>query len=170
MSSAIEQLPTSAILSVGLKKRGNIAEDSGGTADIWRGEYRGTQVAIKAFRVSRNLKEAKEVRTEWLRDVYHRTKFTDPVETCARVEEIVPRKRPAVLWRGHDALSARPRLPLGGKREHQPVHSVTSRRISTLSGAEGSDYCGDYNELLTIFPLFVVAIWCREGATIPSFA
>lgn len=88
--SATEQLPTSAILSAGLKKRGNIAEDSGGTADIWQGEYRGTHVAIKVFRISRNLKDAKRVCVRRLRNVYRLTKFTDPVETCAHVEEVVP--------------------------------------------------------------------------------
>ena len=61
--SVTERLPTSAVLSAGLKKRDNIAEDSGGTGDVWRGEYRGTQVAIKAFRIhpASKLKEAKEV-------------------------------------------------------------------------------------------------------------
>ena len=62
--SATARLPTSAVLSTGLKKRGDIPEDSGGTTDIWRGEYGDTHVAIKAFRIhpSRKRKEAKEVR------------------------------------------------------------------------------------------------------------
>ena len=61
--SATERLPTSAVLKAGLEKRGTIAVASGGFTDIWRGEYNGAQVAIKAFRIypAQNLKEAKEV-------------------------------------------------------------------------------------------------------------
>ena len=61
--SATERLPTSAMLSTGLEKRGYIAVASGGFTDIWRGEYYAAQVAIKAFRIypTQNLKEAKEV-------------------------------------------------------------------------------------------------------------
>jgi hypothetical protein len=60
------QLPTSAVLSAGLEKRGNVAVASGGLTDVWRGEYRNQQVAIKAFRIypAQNLKETKEVRTQ----------------------------------------------------------------------------------------------------------
>jgi len=56
-------LPTSAVLSAGLEKRGTIAVASGGFTDIWRGEYNGAQVAIKALHIypALNLKEAKEV-------------------------------------------------------------------------------------------------------------
>ena len=92
MCSVTEQLPTSAVLSAGLEKRGNIAVASGGLTDVWRGEYGGTQVAIKAFRIypAQNLKEAKEVRiqSEWV--IFSRTKFTDFMETGARVEEAIP--------------------------------------------------------------------------------
>ena len=61
--SATERLPTSALLSAGLEKRGNIAVASGGFTDVWRGEYYAIQVAIKALRIyaAQNLKEAKEV-------------------------------------------------------------------------------------------------------------
>ena len=64
--SVTERLPTSAVLSAGLDKRGNIAVASGGLTDVWRGEYGGTPVAIKAFRIypAQNLKEAKEVRIQ----------------------------------------------------------------------------------------------------------
>ena len=60
---ATERLPTSAMLSAGLEKCGNIAVASGGFTDIWRGEYYTAPVAIKAFRIypAQNLKEAKEV-------------------------------------------------------------------------------------------------------------
>ena len=66
MCSVTLQLPTSAVLSAGLEKRGNIALASGGLTDVWRGEYRGGQVAIKAFRIypAQNLKEGKEVRIQ----------------------------------------------------------------------------------------------------------
>ena len=62
-----ERLPTPAVLSAGLEKRGNIAVASGGLTDVWRGQFNGIQVAIKAFRIypAQNLKEAKEVRL-WL--------------------------------------------------------------------------------------------------------
>ncbi|KAF9789416.1 kinase-like domain-containing protein [Thelephora terrestris] len=61
--SAIQRLPTSAVLSKGLEKRGNIAVASGGFTDIWRGDLGGDRVAIKAFRIypAQNLKEAKDV-------------------------------------------------------------------------------------------------------------
>jgi len=63
LCSATERLPTSALLSTGLEKRGNIAVASGGFTDVWRGEYYATQVAIKAFRIypAQDLKEAKKV-------------------------------------------------------------------------------------------------------------
>ena len=61
--SALDRLPTSTLLAAGLEKRGAIAVASGGLTDIWRGEYYGSPVAIKAFRIypAQNLKEAKEV-------------------------------------------------------------------------------------------------------------
>ena len=61
--SATERLPASTVLSAGLEKRGNIAVASGGLTDIWQGDYHGTQVAIKVFRIysAQKLKEAKEV-------------------------------------------------------------------------------------------------------------
>ena len=64
LCSAILRLPTSAILSEGLKKQGIIAVASGGLTDIWKGGLGRTQVAVKAFRIypAQNLKEAKEVR------------------------------------------------------------------------------------------------------------
>ena len=63
LCSAIRQLPTSAVLSTGLEKRGNIAVASGGFTDIWRGNLGDLRVAIKAFQIypAQNLKEAKEV-------------------------------------------------------------------------------------------------------------
>ena len=90
--SITERLPTSAVLSTGLVKRGNIAVASGGLTDVWRGEYGGTQVAMKAFRIypPQKLKEAKEVRTQSARKIFLRTKFTDFVETGAHVEEVIP--------------------------------------------------------------------------------
>ena len=64
--SATDRLPTSTLLAAGLEKRGAIAVASGGLTDIWRGEYHGSPVAIKAFRIypAQNLKEAKEVSTQ----------------------------------------------------------------------------------------------------------
>ena len=61
--SATDRLPTSTLLAAGLEKRGPNAVASGGLTDIWRGEYYGSPVAIKAFRIfpTQNLKEAKEV-------------------------------------------------------------------------------------------------------------
>ena len=63
LCSAIQRLPTSAVLSTGLEKRGNIAVASGGFTDIWRGDLGDLRVGIKAFRIypAQNLKEAKEV-------------------------------------------------------------------------------------------------------------
>ena len=59
--SATRRLPTSAVVSTGLVKRGTVG--SGGFTDVWRGYYNGDHVAIKAFRIypAQNLKEAKEV-------------------------------------------------------------------------------------------------------------
>jgi len=90
--SATERLPTSALLSTGLEKRGNIAVASGGFTDIWRGEYYAMQVAIKAFRIypAQNLKEAKEVSIRSTSEVYSRTKFSDSVETSSDLAEAVP--------------------------------------------------------------------------------
>jgi len=90
--SATERLPTSAVLSTGLEKRGNIAVASGGFTDIWRGEYYSKQVAIKAFRIypAQNLKEAKEVSIRSKSEVCSRTKFLDTVETSPDLAEAVP--------------------------------------------------------------------------------
>ena len=73
--SATGRLPISTTLSVGLEKHGNIAEDSGGATDIWRGEFHGTHVAIKAFRIhpARDLEEAKRVCAQYPSDVRCRT-------------------------------------------------------------------------------------------------
>ena len=90
--SATARLPTSAVLSAGLEKRGAIAVASGGLTDVWRGEYNGEQVAIKAFRIypAQNLKEAKEVRIQLVWVICSRAKFTDPVEPGADMEEVIP--------------------------------------------------------------------------------
>ena len=94
------------MLSVGLKKHSNTAAASGGLTDVWRGEYNGMQVAIKAFRTypAQNLKEAKEVRIQSAWEISSRTKPTDSVEAGAHVEEVIPRKYPLISRGGHDAL------------------------------------------------------------------
>ena len=63
LCSAIQLLPTSAVLSKGLVKQGTNAFASGGQADIWKGNLDDTQVAIKAFRIypTQTLEEAKKV-------------------------------------------------------------------------------------------------------------
>lgn len=60
------QLPASALLSTGLKKRHGVAVTPGRSTDVWRGDLHGYPVAIKAFRIypPENLKEAKEVSTQ----------------------------------------------------------------------------------------------------------
>jgi len=54
------------VLSTGLEKRDNAPAVLGGFSDVWWGEYCGTQVAIKAFRIypAQNLEEAKKVGTQ----------------------------------------------------------------------------------------------------------
>jgi hypothetical protein len=84
------QLPTSAILSEGLKKRGNTAVASGGLADIWRGKYRGREVAIKAFRVYKQSENVKKVRAQPVREARFQTEITDSVGTGAHVAEVIP--------------------------------------------------------------------------------
>jgi len=90
--SATERLPTSAVVSTGLEKRGTFAVASGGSTDIWRGEYNGAQVVIKAFRIypAQNLREAKEVSIQSPLKVCSLTKFTVFVATGAGMEEAVP--------------------------------------------------------------------------------
>jgi hypothetical protein len=85
------ELPVSVMLSAELAKRDEIATDSGGLTDIWRGTYRGTRVAIKAFRTypARNLEEAKEVcigyTPRW--EISSKLVFTDFVEIGAKMEK-----------------------------------------------------------------------------------
>ena len=64
--SIIDQLPTSAVLSAELVMRDDVPVASGGLTDVARGEYRGTQVAIKVFHayLPQHLAEAKQVRVE----------------------------------------------------------------------------------------------------------
>ena len=90
--SAIRRLPTSAVLSEGLKKQGQICVASGPFTDIWRGEHHGAQVAIKAFRTypTQVLEPAKEVRIQLVWEVCSLMKITDPMETGAHVEEAIP--------------------------------------------------------------------------------
>jgi hypothetical protein len=61
--SAIQRLPTSAVLSARLEKRDIIALAPTGLTDIWYGDLGDTRVAIKTFRIypEPNLKEAKQV-------------------------------------------------------------------------------------------------------------
>ena len=92
MCSAIERLPTSAVLSDGLNRQGDIAVASGGSTDIWRGDHCGEQVAIKTFRIhpAQKLREAKEVCIQSVWEVCRLTKFTDLMETGTQVEEVIP--------------------------------------------------------------------------------
>jgi hypothetical protein len=108
--SATLQLPTSATLSPEFEELGAAPTGSGGLADIWRREYRGRQVAIKAFRLYKHSEKMKEVRIQSPLQVRSRTKFTDSVETSAYVEEATPRKYPTVSRRRHDTQSPGPRL------------------------------------------------------------
>ena len=64
--STTNQLPASAVLSAKLVRRDDIPVARGGLMDVVRGEYRGTQVAIKAFRAypTQHLEEARQVRVE----------------------------------------------------------------------------------------------------------
>ena len=90
--SATEKLPPSAVLSVGLEKRNNCAAASGGMTNLWQGYYCGRQAAIKVIRTypTQDLKEAKKVRIQLVWEIRSQPKFTDSVETGARVEEVIP--------------------------------------------------------------------------------
>ena len=83
--SATERLPSSAAPSTGV-------EDSGGAADIWQIEYRGTQVVIRTFRIhpTQKAQEAKEVCIQSAWEARSRAKSIDRVEACACVEEAIP--------------------------------------------------------------------------------
>ena len=63
ISSEILKLPRSIGSLRGLKKSGTIAVASGGTTDIWRGDWNNTPVAFKAFRIYplQDLLEAKRI-------------------------------------------------------------------------------------------------------------
>lgn len=67
LCSAINRLPASAVLPVGLAKHGDKSVASGGLANTWRGEHQGAQVAIKELRTysPRDLEEAKKVRIQF---------------------------------------------------------------------------------------------------------
>lgn len=136
LCSATQQLPTSAVLSTGLEKRGNIAVASGGFTDIWRGDLGNLRVAIKAFRIypAQNLKEAKEVSIQPALEVCSRKKIVDSLETGAGVDEIITSEYFAVPGRKYDPLSAFPCLRLGAKRQHYSVRSLASPRASVISG------------------------------------
>lgn len=138
LCGAIQRLPTSAQLSVGLEKRGYIAVASGGFTDIWRGSLSGVQVAIKAFRIypAQNLKEAKEVNRTANTRVRSPTTFPDSVQTSTGVGQVIAPEHLAVPWRQHDPLSAVLRLRLGAKRQHHSIFFLPSRRISGFTGAQ----------------------------------
>jgi len=89
--SIIGLLPASSILSPTLEIRGNVVVASGGFTDIWRGEYHGAQVAIKAFRIypAQGLEEAKKVSIQPTWVVSPRTKFAGSVEAGADVEKAI---------------------------------------------------------------------------------
>ena len=67
LCSALGQLPPSAVLFSGLMVHGDIPVAPGKITDLWRGEYRGNQVAIKSFHTDLrlNLEEARTVRIEY---------------------------------------------------------------------------------------------------------
>ena len=64
LCSTTKRLPGSTVLSAGLTRCGNLAVASGGLADVWRGEYQGVSVAIKALRVYSHVEAAREVCVE----------------------------------------------------------------------------------------------------------
>jgi len=157
------------VLSAGLEKRGNIAVASGGLTDVWRGQYNSTQVAIKAFRIypAQNLKEAKEVRLQPVRNVRSLTEFQ-------------------ILWK---------RVPMWKKLSHENILSFRGVNMTLFQlalvydwGQSGniSQYIvshpgasrpalvrmllPNHNKVLTLFSFCVVAAWRREGVTIPSFS
>lgn len=114
--SAIQRLPTSAVLSEGLEKNGTMAVASGGLTDIWRGDLGNNRVAIKAFRIypAQNLREAKEVSKRYtIFEIRPRTKFADSLETGTCVDETFSSKHLTISWRKHDALPALSSLRLG---------------------------------------------------------
>ena len=61
-------LPSSIVLSEGLKKRGNTPMTSAGLVDTWLGDYGHRGVFINAFRNHsiQDLKEAKKVHVTWM--------------------------------------------------------------------------------------------------------
>ena len=61
ISSETGLLPNSVGSLQGLENREEIAVATGGTTDIWSGTLSGKQVAFKAFRIYRDLQEAKKI-------------------------------------------------------------------------------------------------------------
>jgi len=90
--SATGQLPTSTVLSAGLKKRGSTTVAPGAFTDVWQGEYYATQVAIKSLRIypTQNCEEAKKVTIQPAPEVSSKTRFSGPMETSADVEKAIP--------------------------------------------------------------------------------
>jgi len=68
LCAAIGRLPSSAVLSKGLRKPGSRLITSVGLMDTMPGEYGHRPVSIKAFRTypTQDLKEAKKVRITWV--------------------------------------------------------------------------------------------------------
>ena len=60
-------LPRSCILSEDISKEGDVAFDSGGFTDVWKGHHNGNRVCIKAFHAytSEYLSIIKKVRSKW---------------------------------------------------------------------------------------------------------
>lgn len=89
LCSAAAQLPTSDVISTGLEKCEDIAVQSGGFADTWRGDLRGDRVCIKTLRIypSQNLQRLKNVS---IRSV---------CQSCAHERHLQIFCKRAVMWR-----------------------------------------------------------------------
>ena len=82
----------SAVLSLGLEKRGNIAVASGGLTCTWKWDLGNSWVAIKTFHTcsAQHLKEVKEVSITPARKLCHSQELPDAVEASADMEEVFP--------------------------------------------------------------------------------
>jgi len=64
--SAFGELPTSVVISTGLKKNGTTPFASGGLMDVWSGIHNGEHVVVKVFRAypDKTMGEVEKVRIE----------------------------------------------------------------------------------------------------------
>ena len=149
-------------------KRGYVAAVSGRLTDIWQGEYYGSYMTYKTFRIypTQNLKEAKEVGAYTVSEVCQGTKTQDSSERAPTWWRLSHQN--ILSFRGATTTLFRLALVHDWGHNRDVTWLVASNPRASWYGI--ARYCGNSGETANLFSLRTAAAWCRERAGTPSFA